>query len=231
MFGGVRICRCNFWRAVLASLIVCPLLTNATRQQDLAPDNDNNMLATLPDGHLVQVKNAASVRHPPSPSHREDHKKLSNSSETPSILQKASTLKVAHREPNATNGEIDLVSTASKSRVDEAAKMLGITNGGECPATGPYAGHGCNVGCQCGPLNQCYTKWYLDNVEVNGDGFPKPGFEQKPVSLDIGVCEPSVPVLVILSALLCIGLFLCLTLVRFVVELKNPDPQDSNFGG
>lgn len=118
-------------------------------------------------------------------------------------------------------------------------ERLGIPHFGSCLKSGPATGIGCRAGCECGVLMDCYPKRFygVDKGDLEDWKETPPsaawGLHPLPtdmpeISVDLGICEPAIPVLVAMSMSVLFSAFICLLIARRWVD-NTDDLEDAKF--
>lgn len=92
---------------------------------------------------------------------------------------------------------------------EKLIKQLGVLAGESCPSAGQAHNMGCNIGCLCHWDQQCYQR----------DVFVGDGRDEELVGehFDVGVCQQSMPFLIVICLGVFFGLLTCVVLVRVVM--------------
>mmetsp|Transcript_17846 Transcript_17846/g.41619 ORF Transcript_17846/g.41619 Transcript_17846/m.41619 type:complete len:213 (+) Transcript_17846:102-740(+) len=124
----------------------------------------------------------------------------------------------------AANGHFELKAEALNEFPEEfrlrhaAAEELHVQMGGVCSDNPEDSlGLGCEIGCRCTFMQQCYLKSYrVASRDVNATG--------KRI-VNVGVCELSIPILVAASIAILLMLLVLLTCLRQYCEGKTPPDE------
>lgn len=96
---------------------------------------------------------------------------------------------------------------APESREQQIVRDLGIRSGAQCVASGELKRVGCSLGCSCSWDQTCYPRYML----IEGDT-PSPHLK-----LDVGVCEPAMPIVITGTACLSAACLLCVVTLRMLL--------------